>query len=224
MTTAAVEPVKQLPQRELGSTGILLKGISWDVYESLLRQLERANQKMYLTYDRGTLEIMPPSPFHERFKTIIGRMIETMSLELNIPIASLGSTTFRRETLARGLEPDECYYVQHEPRMGSRNEIDLATDPPPDLAIEMDYSPHAIDRDHIYAALGVPEIWQFDGKSLRGVYRGDTGEYRPVETSVAFPFLRLADFERFLLMAHTASENVAVRAFRDWVRDNLPSK
>src|SRR4051812_35754367 len=114
MTTTTLPPTAAQAPRPLDpppAAPIVLRGVSWDVYESLLGQLERAGQHLYLTYDRGNLEIMPPSPFHERYKTILGRMIETMSVELDIPIVGLGSTTCRREDLKRGLEPDECYYV-----------------------------------------------------------------------------------------------------------------
>jgi Uma2 family endonuclease len=200
------------------STPIILKGIAWETYESLREELDRSGQHLYLTYDRGALEIMAPSPFHERYKGLIGRFLEIMSLELNIPIASFGSTTFKREDIERGLEPDECFYVQHEPVMGAKFEIDLLKDPPPDLAVEIDYSPHAIDRESIYAALGVPEIWQYDGERLAGLTRGEDASYRPIESSVAFPFLRLADIERFLRESRGVSQNTIVHAFRDWVR------
>jgi Uma2 family endonuclease len=200
---------------------VVLRGINWDLYESLLRSLEQSGQRIYLTYDRGELELMPPLPFHEKYKRLIGRFIETMSLELDVPIASLGSTTFRREDLECGLEPDECYYVQHEPQMGARFDIDLSKDPPPDLAIEMEHMSHLLDRVGIYAALGVPEIWRYDGQTLAGLRRGEDGEYHPISISWAFPFLALKDVERFLTAARNQTEDVAVRAFRDWVRTSI---
>ena len=164
---------------------------------------------------------MPPLPFHEKYKRLIGRFIETMSLELEVPIASLGSTTFRRADLERGVEPDECYYVQHEPQMGARFDVDLSKDPPPDLAIEMEHTSHLLDRVSIYAALGVPEIWRYDGQALIGMRRGDDGEYHPISTSWAFPFLAFKDVERFLTAARHQTEDVAVRAFRDWIRTSI---
>jgi Uma2 family endonuclease len=214
MTLAVTAPIEQPPPTK----PIVLRGISWDAYEALRNDLDAANQKMYLTYDDGALEIMPPSPFHERGKTLLGRFIEIMSLDLNIPVYGLGSTTFKRRDLKKGLEPDECYYVQHEPLMGSRTEIDLQQDPPPDLALEMDYTHHAVNRPSVYAALGVPEVWQFDGTRLRGVRRTDAGTYEPITTSIAFPFLKLEDVERFLIQAQSKSQHEAVVAFRDWVR------
>jgi Uma2 family endonuclease len=206
-----------MPQQEGGSPAILLKEISWELYESLLAQLERSGQHLYLTYDRGTLEIMPPSPFHERYKKVIGRFIETMTMEMGIPICALGSTTFKREDRGRGLEPDECYYVQHEPEMGKKDKIDLTIDPPADLVIEMDHTHHAIDREDVYAALGVPEIWQYDGEHVPGFQRGADGAYARIETSIAFPFLKLADVDRFAALAKSTSQDHAVREFRQWL-------
>jgi Uma2 family endonuclease len=200
---------------------VVLRGISWDLYEALLRELEKSGQKMYLTYDSGRLELMPPSPFHERYKRLIGRFVDTLSVELHIPIVSLGSTTFRREEIVRGLEPDECYYVQHEPQMGTRFDVDLRTDPPPDLAIEMEHTRHSLDRVSIYASLGVPEIWRYDGEHLIALRRCEDGEYRPIETSLAFPNLKLADVERYLATARSQSEDRAVAAFREWVRSTF---
>jgi Uma2 family endonuclease len=206
-----------------GAEPILLHGITWAVYEGLLHNLENSRQRMYLTYDRGTLEIMAPSSFHERYKSVIDRLIGVMSLELNIPISSFGSTTFKREDLERGLEPDECYYIQHEPQMGAKFDLDLTSDPPPDLAIEMDHTHHAIDRDDVYGALGVPEIWQFDGKRLVALKRNEAGQYEAIEKSIAFPFLLISDFERFVLMAGKVGELKTAMAFRDWLqKTHLP--
>jgi Uma2 family endonuclease len=225
MTTVEIPTQAQQSKHEQPPAGpVVLKGISWAVYEALLADLERSGQHVYLTYDRGTLEIMPPSPFHERYKTALGRLIETLSTELAIPTTGLGSTTFKREDLARGLEPDECYYVQHAPQMEGRFELDLLRDPPPDLAIEMDHTHHAKGRDGIYAALGVPEVWQFDGGRIRAFKRTHDGRYEAIEYSLAFPFLKVTELERFLQLARTTNDFRAAVAFRDWLRETQGPK
>src|SRR5262245_54289430 len=91
-----------------------------------------------LTYDRAKLEIMTLSHGHENYATLIGRLIEALTEELNIPIHSGGSTTFKREAKKRGLEPDECYWIQNERVMRGRKDFEIDTDPPPDLAVEID--------------------------------------------------------------------------------------
>jgi Uma2 family endonuclease len=136
-------------------------------------------------------------------------------------MSRLGSTTFRRRELRKGLEPDECYYIQHEEQIRNREEIDLTRDPPPDLVIEIDITHRAIGREAIYAGLGVPEVWRYDGLRLIALRLGPDGKYLPIETSAAFPFLRVAELEPFLKMISAAGRTKTMRAFRDWVRTNL---
>src|SRR6267142_3975307 len=196
---------------------VVLRGVSWDFYENFLREVDNQRIRVFLTYDRGALEIMAPSPYLERYKTLIARFIETLTMELNIPIVSGGSTTFRREDLERGLEPDECYYIQHEAQVRETGEVNLLRDPPPDLVLEMDYTPHELDRESIYAALGVPEIWRYNIRRLEVLLREADGSYQVSTTSATFPFLPMRELERFLLMRNTLDETTVVRRFRDWV-------
>jgi len=107
----------------------VLDGVSWDFYEQLLEEI--GDRPIRVTFDNGSLEMMAPLPLHERWKKRIARMIELLCVELDIEIDTLGSTTFRREDLAKGLEPDECYYVQHADDVRGKKELDLAVDPPP---------------------------------------------------------------------------------------------
>ena len=115
---------------------VLLDNISWQTYEALLK--ENAEHRVRMTYDQGSLEIMTLSHRHERRAKLLARLIETLTMGLQIPIHSGKSTTFKEEVKKKGLEPDECYWIQHEPAMRGKDEFDPATDPPPDLAIEID--------------------------------------------------------------------------------------
>lgn len=224
-TTAESSPGRAQRDLESPGTALVLHGISWDAYQALRTQLDAARQRMYLTFDQGTLEIMSPSNFHEKHKKLLARCVEAMCIELGIPLSSAGSTTFGRPDLEKGLEPDECYYVQHAPQMAARfDDIELPKDPPPDLAFEMDYTHHPVNRDGIYAALGVPEIWRFNGERLRGFKRDERGDYIPIDTSLAFPFLKLQDLERHLKLALTVGDYAGILAFRDWVRQTFGPK
>ena len=51
-------------------------------------------------------------------------------------------------------------------RMRARDEIDLTVDPAPDLVIEVDLTPFSLNKLLIFAALGVNEIWWYDGRQL----------------------------------------------------------
>ncbi len=92
-------------------------------------------------------------------------MIELISLKLRISYESLGSVTLKQKDLLAALEPDECYYIQHADDIEGKDRLDLNIDPPPDLAIEVDIMSRSVARQPIYAALGIPELWRFDGQS-----------------------------------------------------------
>ena len=164
---------------------------------------------------------MSPSYEHEAYGALLGRMIEILTEELNIPIKAGKSTTFRRLDLDRGLEPDECYYIDNAARLLGKAEIDLRRDPPPDLAIEVDITSSSLDRMGVYAALGVPELWRFDGQSLQ-VYRlGPKGAYEPVDRSPNFPSLPPAEVVGFLHQSLTTDDTSLARSFRAWVRERI---
>ena len=116
-----------------------------------------------LTYDRGELELMTVSHRHENHKHLLGVLLMVVAEELGIENHAAGSMTFKREDLDRGLEPDECYWIEHEPQMRSKEDYDQQNDPPPDLVLEVEVSCSVLDRLGIYAALKVPEVWRWDG-------------------------------------------------------------
>jgi Uma2 family endonuclease len=195
---------------------MVLSGISWATYEAMLADAEHSGTR--LTYDRGYLEMMSPSREHERLKRLLGRMIEALTEELGIPISSAGSTTFKLELERRGLEPDECYYVANEPKVRGRDGLDLSADPPPDLAVEVEITSDIIDKLSIYADLGVPEIWSYDGERLRVVCLQGDRTYAEQTQSGVFPFLPLREIERFLAQRNASDETSWIRSFRAWVK------
>jgi Uma2 family endonuclease len=196
---------------------VLLHNISWQTYQSLLDDFA-TQPAMRLTYDRGELEIRMPLDPHETYKKLLGRLVEALTEELGIEIRSLGSRTCDREDLSRGLEPDQCYYIQNESAVWDKKQIDLTTDPPPDLAIEIDITSSSINRMDIYADLGIPEVWRYDGRSL--VINNLRGkQYQVCDRSIAFPLLTASDLERFLELKKTTKENALIRIFRTWIRE-----
>lgn len=193
----------------------LIPHASWELYEQMLREFE--NQHIRLTYDQGRLVLMSPLPIHDRIKKLAGRLIETASSESGIRISSFGSASWKRKDLTKGLEADECYYVANEPAMRGKRDVDLLRDPPPDLAVEIDITHTPLDRVSIYGALGVSEIWRFDGERFEFVRRAAGGSYLPLKSSAAFPFMTPAILEQFIEQA-IDDEWGTIEAFRQWVR------
>jgi Uma2 family endonuclease len=195
-----------------------LSCIPWKTYVTYSDDL--GPRHIRVTYDQGEMEVMTLSPKHGRKKTRLARMVEALTEEMETDIAGLGSMTCRREDSLRGLEPDECFWIQNERAVRDRDQIDLEVDPPPDLAIEVEISRSSMDRMAIYAALRVPEVWRWDGTTLRVCLLTPDGTYRQSNRSRSFPFLPLDQFATFLTKTGV-SETQLVRSFRKWVREQI---
>jgi Uma2 family endonuclease len=193
--------------------------VSWESYVQILRAFD--NRHLRITYDRGGLEIMTLSSEHERLKHLLRRLIEALTEELEWEIAGYGSMTFKRRREKRGLEPDECFWIQSEPLVRGKDEIDMKSDPPPDLVVEIEWTRSVLNRMGIFAKFRVPEVWSYDGQTLQVRLLGADGKYLESSTSRAFPFLPVAELLRFLALRSSMSETELVRQFRAWVRERI---
>jgi Uma2 family endonuclease len=191
------------------------------MYERLLIERDKIRKDIRLTYDHGRLEIMTVSRTHERWKSVLARLLEMFAFALRIPLVSSGNLTIRRQDLARGLEPDVCYYVQNANAMSEVRELDLSRDPPFDLVLEVEYSQTVETRLPILDSLGVNEVWRFDGNKLRVLLRQPQGGYRETTKSAAFPQLPIAEFEGFLRRTGTMNDTELAWQFFEWVQRTL---
>jgi Uma2 family endonuclease len=195
---------------------VIVRFVSWTTYEHLLADLSNQSSTR-LTYDRGMLEIMCPLPEHEEWNRTIALLVEVLAEEMRIDVRNFGSTTFRRADLARGFEPDSCFYVQHEADISGKSTIDLTVDPPPDLVIEVDVTSGSLDKFPIYAQVGVPEVWRYDGQRLR-ISILTAERYVESETSLALPLLTGPRLSETLAQSKTLKRTALLRSFRTWVR------
>ncbi|GMR22282.1 MAG: Uma2 family endonuclease [Acidobacteriota bacterium] len=202
----------------IGPSGVdvMLHDVSWRTYESLLEDfVDRSSPR--LTYDQGTLEIMSPTKQHEELNRILALLVDTASDELGLDVQSLGSTTFRREDLGRGFEPDSCFYFAEAARVRGKESVDLSVDPPPELVIEIDITSSSLPKDSIYATLGVPEVWRYDGSALR-IGLLDGGNYVESTKSAVISILTADALSRFVELSGTATRPELLRTFREWIR------
>jgi Uma2 family endonuclease len=195
---------------------MLLTNVSWETYEHLLGDyLDRSVP--HFTYDRGLLEIMSPLPEHEQINRAISRFADVFAEEINLDVANLGSTTFKREDLERGFEPDTCFYIRNEASVRGKTKLDLAVDPPPDLVIEIDITNPSIDRFPLYAKFGVPEIWRHDGRRM-SIFGLREGEYAEVVESAVLPPLSGSVLSRFVEESRSLGSVAWMRGVRGWAR------
>lgn len=214
----AVEPDMKLPEPD---SRVWIPCVDRENYEGAL-QLFGDHPTIRLTYDGENLEIMSPSLEHGEWAKWLDRIITDVAAGLRLPCRSLGSTTWRNETDKRGLEADACFYLANFPRVRGKKTLDLSVDPPPDLAVEVEVSRSASDRLEIYARLGVPEVWRFDGEDLSVWQLQPNGSYAASSTSSALPFLPLEEVLRWLKRAETLEDlSEWIVQFQGWVRDEL---
>lgn len=208
--------VSRLPE----ASAVTFHHVSWEEYEKLLNQVGEASA-FRISYDEGTLHVMTLSTEHENYVRFIEKLMTLVSLRLRLNIRSFGSATMRQRQKRKGKEPDASFYVQHAALLGNRMRLDFATDPPPDIAVEMDLHHDSLGKFSIYAALEVPEIWRFDGYALTIYHLSATG-YVEQPASRALPMLTGELLTAYLNRLTTDGEFAALLAFDEWLQ-TLPA-
>jgi len=194
---------------------LFLHDVNWEEFDSVLAELGESRATK-IAYNNGLLELMTPLPEHERNKELISDLIKVLLEELEIEFCPFGSTTFKSETILKGIEPDNCFYIQNESLVRTLDRIDLNIDPPPDLVLEIEIT----SRTHpdIYLALGVPELWRFEKGELQ-INLLQSGNYVKSENSLVIPDFPLKQIiPQFLKQCQTQGRNQAVKQLRFWVR------
>jgi Uma2 family endonuclease len=198
---------------------VILRDISWETYQRLLTEHgERTGTRF--VYDRGMLEIIIVSLKHEALKDIVIGLFTIIADGRGMDYMKAGSTTFRREDLARGFEPDSCFYITHAALMRGKNEVDLAVDPSPDLVIEIDITHPSLPRFPIFAAVGIPEVWRYDGAKL-SFHQLDrkTGAYRDSTESAALPGVTSEVLSRFVEVGLAQKRHEWLQGVRAWMEE-----
>jgi Uma2 family endonuclease len=195
---------------------IVMRGITWETYQRLLKDLGD-HRSSRLAYDQGVLEIIMPSDFHEFINRILEAMIRTLVEELGLRLRGYGSTTLDREDLEKGAEPDSCFYIQNVDRILGKK-LNLATDPPPDLAIEVDITSSSQRRFGIYLQLQIPEVWRYTKQQGVVIYQLVDGDYQECEFSPTFSMISGAVLMQFIQLAEEEDDISVIRALRQWIR------
>lgn len=214
MTTYATSYLDAIAHMPAGGK-LILYNVTWEEYEQLLDELR--DRALRVSYICGRLEIMSPSLPHERPKELLLQLARAVADEMDLTLETAGSTTFKDEQLAMGAEPDTCFYVQNAPLVIGKEGIDLMTDPPPDVVVEIDIWSESTGKMGFYAAIGVPEFWRYDNRQLRIYHLSEQG-YVEASASLAFPLLTGEALTRFLEQSKSEGQSATLRAFREWLR------
>lgn len=157
-----------------------------------------------------------PLAGHERAKVLIGDLLKIILDELALEWESLGSTTFKNKTMQVGIELDDCFYIQNYQAVIGKQRIDLAVEPVPDLAIEVDLT--SVTQISAYEALAIPEIWRYRNEKLE-ISLFEDGKYINSPISKAFPSIPIIEgISLFLEKSKNTPMSVLRREFRGWLQ------
>lgn len=201
-----------MPTIKSAETRTLIENVRWETYVALADDRQRSSPRM--CYLDGKLELMSPKKEHETAKSLLGRMIHAFCDLREIEILSVSSTTCRREDLERGFEADEAYYIEHALAVLSKVEIDLGSDPPPDLVLEIEITSSALPKMALFASMGIPEVWRHDGQTLK-LFQLRGTLYEASSSSRALPGFPVVLAESLLTMRLSQGETALVRQFRE---------
>jgi Uma2 family endonuclease len=205
------------PAKPTGEKRMAFQALDWSAFQQI-RQLLTERTRARFNYDDGVLEITMPLEGHERIARLVELFIRILVVEMGLKVKSMGSTTLDREDLLKSAEPDNGYYIQNYALVAD-HEVDLNVDPAPDLVVEVDITHTDINKNVLYASLGVPEFWRLNGKNWQILVLTDEG-YIEQDHSPTFPMIQKADLHRFLETALLDEVSAEVE-FRQWVQQRL---
>lgn len=199
-----------------GEQRVVIHDLSYGFYKKFREEI--GEQPVRFSFSDGSLEIMNRKRPHEHFRKILAMFVEAILRERKTPMWPGGMMTFQRDDLEKGFEPEDCWWIASASKVSDTIEYDSSKDPPPDLAIEVEITSSLVHRIGIYAAMGVPEVWRFNGKKLRFCVLQSTGEYTDAESSRTFPFLRPRDLLPFLLPEKSEDATTRTNNFVEWLQ------
>jgi Uma2 family endonuclease len=173
----AIAPIKSLPD---GSVATI--PMSWADYQQLSASRgDRSTPR--LKYADGYLSLKMPTFEHGQLDAIVADLIVAI---LNQQLRDYVRTTPVTLQIPEqaGIEPDHCFWLNNWAAVSGKSRIDLATDPPPDIAVEVDVTNFTNIAD--YARFKVPEVWLIR-RDVLAIFGLTSGGYTQAESSQFFP-------------------------------------
>ena len=173
----AIAPIKSLPD---GSVATI--PMSWMEYQQLVAN--RGNRSTpRLKFANGYLTLKMPTFKHGQLDAIVADLIVAILNQQQRDYVRTTPVTLQVPEQA-GIEPDHCFWVNNWAAVSGKSWIDLATDPPPDIAVEVDVTNFTNVADYI--PFEIPEVWLIRGDTLVIFALAPEG-YNQAESSQFFP-------------------------------------
>jgi Uma2 family endonuclease len=195
---------------------IILRNISWETYQRLLKERGRDTQPRY-NYHLGRLEISVPSSEREWIKQSIDALVSAVAAGLGRRVEACERVTFQAEDLDSGFEPDACFYIENAGVIRARKKVDLTEDPVPDLAIEIDLGAPSLRKLPIFATLGVSEVWRYSADGLT-IHKLAGDDYHELPSSEVLPGTARVTLTQLITDRRQMDYNDWLVKARDFVR------
>lgn len=215
MTTAVSTDYSKIVSQLPAGSEIILREQTWADYEEILESVGEASG-LRISFDGENIKIMTLSTKHEKYVRFVERLVDNLSMRKRIKILSYGSSTMKSSRRERGSEPDCCFYVQNAELVAHLDTIDFTRDAPPDIVVEIDVYHASAEKFEIYAKLGVPEFWLYDGERMK-IYQLKGEKYSTVAESPALPILSDMVLTEFLNRLKTSDQFEILLDFEKWL-------
>lgn len=216
--TTSLSAIKKAVKLALDEqVSVILSNVSWNTYQNTIQEFnEKQSPRFY--YEKGNLFIMPTSLEHEAIIFFLELFINFVTVEWQIDCTGFRSATFQSEEIADGFEPDSCFYFgANEAIMLGKKRFNSSQDPAPDLIIEVDITSLSTNRQSIFAAFGVPEIWRFDGEKMQ-ILKLENSQYTEIPNSLTLPKVTPEKLTEFLQKSETLSRLEWISEVRNWAK------
>jgi Uma2 family endonuclease len=214
--TTSLQAIKQGMKLALEEeNSVILSNVAWKTYTQFIEETMDKIRNPRFYFDEGNLLIMSVTPEHEYYNRLIASLIDALAEQFKEDWLPLGSTTYTKNDIEKGFEPDSCFYFENAPKMRGVKRLDMSVHPAPELIVEVDITSLSIFRQNIYAAFGVPEIWRFDGEKIE-ILKLEEGKYIRVENSLALPLVTPEKLTEFIRESENLSRLEWIGKIRDW--------
>lgn len=164
-----------------------------------------------MKYRHGEILLMSPLPRHGREAHVLARIVEALLDSQNRNYEAFTPITMELPEKS-GIEPDYCFYIDNWQAVVGKDRLQWETEPPPDLAIEIDVTTYTAAED--YLPYRVPEVWLFKKSGLQ-IHALQNGDYQLQPFSRYFPEIDLPTLiTRVLQVASERGTGVALRELR----------
>ncbi|MGH9936019.1 MAG: Uma2 family endonuclease [Blastocatellia bacterium] len=99
----------------------------------------------------------------------------------------------------------------------SKLDLNFEIDPAPDIVVEVDIYHDSTDNHPIYAALGVSEIWRYDGLEAT-ILHLQGNDYVEAGASKALSMITYPILTEYLTRMRLEGEIAAIKAFDEWLQ------